>query len=493
MYTAHSSAELYHRAEKAAIYAKEPDVPTTFAARAVALSLYIAALFAILFSLWQFERFSNGNLLSDFRAFYCAADLARQGIDPYRQEPLYSCEALPTAPPLWRADANVTDPAPLPPYALAIFIPLTLLPYAAAAALWSLFLFGAWVAVAYACRKLAQTSWIVCGAALIFAAMMSISLGQIAPVAIAAIALAALALTRGRDAWAGAAAAVAMIEPHVALPVCVALLIAVPRARLTLVTVGALLLLLSFAFGVERNVEYLLRVLPAHQLSDVADVGQFSATVLAHVLGLSDAFASRVGSVWYAVAAGVGIAAGVILGRQRESHALLALVPMAFAVFGGPYVHWQQVVGAIPAALVLLRYDRASPLCKAAVVALAIPWLYVVGWGFLIPGAVAVAALLICKLFEPSAIAGAFATVAIFCALLLINHSLPHTPPLPPFRTMVSPDALADLSWGEYVRARIPIGTGAFFWLHVPTWLGLVAVIAGTFAAMRRVSSAPAP
>ena len=115
--------------------------------------------------------------------------------------------------------------------------------------------------------------------------------------------LAALALARGRDAWAGAAAGLAMIEPHVALPVCVALLLAVPRARLTLVAVGAILLLFSFAFGVERNVEYLLRVLPAHQLSDVADVGQFSATVLAHALGLSDSVASRLGSVWYAIAA----------------------------------------------------------------------------------------------------------------------------------------------------------------------------------------------
>ena len=97
MYTAHSLAGLYHRAEKAAICAKGPHVPTTFAARAATLSLSIAALFAILFSLWQFERFSYGTLLSDFRAFYCAADLARQGIDPYRQEPLYSCEARPIA------------------------------------------------------------------------------------------------------------------------------------------------------------------------------------------------------------------------------------------------------------------------------------------------------------------------------------------------------------------------------------------------------------
>ena len=85
---------------------------------------------------------------------------------------------------LWRADANVTDPAPLPPYALALFVPLTLLPYAAAATLWSLLLFGAWVAVVFACRTLARASWALCGAALIFAAMMSISLGQIAPVAI---------------------------------------------------------------------------------------------------------------------------------------------------------------------------------------------------------------------------------------------------------------------------------------------------------------------
>ena len=42
---------------------------------------------------------------------------------------------------------------------------------------------------------------------------------------------------------------------------------------------------------------------------------------------------------------------------------------MAFAVFGGPYVHWNQVVGAIPAALVMLRAQpRAAPLLVAAMV-----------------------------------------------------------------------------------------------------------------------------
>ena len=50
-------------------------------------------------------------------------------------------------------------------------------------------------------------------------------------------------------------------------------------------------------FGFDRNVEYLRGALPAHALSDVADVGQYSLTVLVHAMGFPDALAERAGSV----------------------------------------------------------------------------------------------------------------------------------------------------------------------------------------------------
>lgn len=470
-------------------------MPTKLISRAAASLLLAVALCAIVLSLWQFGRFSSGTLLSDFRAFYCAADLARRGTDSYRQEPLYRCEAQLPSPIFWHAEGNVTDPAPLPPYALAVFVPLSLLPYGFAAAAWSGSLLGAWAVVVVVCKRLTGYSWMLCGYLFLFAAMMSVSLGQIAPVAIAAVCAAALALSRRRDAWAGAAAALAMIEPHVALPVCVALFVAVARSRVSMLGVGLLLLAVSLAFGFERNLEYLLDVLPAHQRSDVADVGQFSVTVLAHAMNFSDAAASRLGTIWYVVTATGGVAVACILARRTANRALLALVPMAFAVFGGPYVHWQQVVGAIPAGLVLLRVQRVpSPWLAAALVMLAIPWIYVVGWGFLIPGATAVAALLAWQLFKPSAIGEAAVSVGVFTALLMANHSLAHQPAPVPFIAGTAPSDWADLSWGAYVRARIAIGTGIFFWLHVPTWTGLAAIVAtaAQLAASSRSGSAHA-
>lgn len=269
-----------------------------------------------------------------------------------------------------------------------------------------------------------------------------------------------------------------MIEPHVALPVCVALFIGVPRSRIALGLVGIGFLMLSLAFGIERNLEYIQHVLPAHEISDVADVGQYSATVLAHVAGFSDSAASRIGTFWYALVATVGIAVALALRVRTGSQAVVALIPMAFAVFGGPYIHWQQVVGAIPAALLLFSLSsNRSAVVAAAVVALAIPWLYVVAWSPLIPGATAIAASLIWELLGPSILVQGGVTAAILIALTFTSLRLPHDASRAPFVALVKPQDWADLSWGAYVRNRIPIGTGAFFLLHFPTWGGLLAVV----------------
>lgn len=438
----------------------------------------VFALGAIVFSLVAFWRFSSGSLLSDFRAFYCAGQLSMHGFDPYRQEPLYSCEAQPVSPILWHAVGHVTDPAPLPPYALALFVPLSLLPFGAAAFAWTLVLAAAWISVVTALRIMTGYRWSVLIAAGLFAAMMSLSLGQLAPVAIALMTLAALLLYFERPAWAGALTALALVEPHVALPSCIAMLVAVRRSRFPLVAVGFGLAALSMLFGVQRNIEYFIYTLPSHALSDVADVGQYSATVVAHVLGLSDGAASHVGTFWYVIAAAIGIATACRIAKRLAFQPLVVVVPIAFAVFGGPYVHWQQVAAAIPAALLLAsRERRASPLFGAAIAGLAIPWLYAVGWGFLIPGAVAVVAVIVWELCKPRAAVMALTVAGSFALLLLLNHALAKGAPAAPFAIAVPPGAWADASWGAYVRARIPIGSGLFFWLHLPTWCALGAVV----------------
>jgi hypothetical protein len=453
-------------------------MPKPLGGRIVGAVFALVALYAVGFSLWQFTRFSSSTLLSDFRAFYCAAQLQSRGVDPYRQEPLYRCESAATAAVLWRASGNVTDPVPLPPYTIAAFVPLQRLPFAAAALVWTGILICGWAMVVIALRRVTGYSWTVLFACLFFAAMMSISLGQIAPLAIAAICLAALLLSLQQFSWAGAAVATAMIEPHVALPACIAVFVSVPRSRLPMLGVGLALLAISLTFGLGRNLEYAREVLPTHALSDVADVGQFSFTVLVHVLGFSDRIASHAGSIWYAVMSLAGIVTAVRLAKGSKSLPLVAVLPMAFAVFGGVYVHWQQVVAAIPAALLLLRGERNPywPLA-ASLIALSIPWMYVVGWGFLIPGAAAISGVLAWRLLSPALLTEATIVLGVFCALLLCNHGLAHQVAQPAFRAAVTANQLADLSWGDYVRARIPIGNGLFFWLHLPTWVGLAGVV----------------
>ncbi|HMF29466.1 MAG TPA: glycosyltransferase family 87 protein [Candidatus Cybelea sp.] len=443
-------------------------------------TLWLAvAICAIVFSLVAFWRFSSGSLLSDFRAFYCAGQLSLHAIDPYRQEPLYSCEARQVAPILWHAVGHVTDPAPLPPYALALFVPLSLLPFAVAAVTWTLVLVAAWVAVIVALRILTGYPWSALVAAVLFAATMSLSLGQLAPVAIALTTVAALLLYYERPVWAGAVTALALVEPHVALPSCIAVFLAVRRSRLPLVFVALALAAVSMLFGAQRNIEYVLYVLPAHALSDVPDVGQYSLTVLAHVLGLSDGGAAHAGTLWYLIIGALGIATACRVAKRLAFQPLVVALPVAFAVFGGPYVHWQQVAGAIPAALLLAsRERRASPLLTAAIVGLAVPWLYAVGWGFLIPGAVAVLGIIVWELCKRRPVVMAVTIAAAFAILLLLNHALSNTSPSPPFAIAVSPNAWADESWGAYVRARIPIGSGLLFWLHVPTWCALAGVVA---------------
>ncbi len=97
--------------------------------------------------LWsQLSQYRRGNYalvadralsVSDFAAFYCGALAARTGQDPYKTVSLESCQETRVYRPGGMTLAKTgVDPAPLPGYDFAIFVPLTLLPYRTAALLW---------------------------------------------------------------------------------------------------------------------------------------------------------------------------------------------------------------------------------------------------------------------------------------------------------------------------------------------------------------------
>jgi hypothetical protein len=429
------------------------------------------------FALRGFAQNTVGSALPDFRAFYCAASVASAGKDPYLQEPLYSCEAQQTAPGMWRAKDNVALPAPLPPYALAMFTPLAKLPYLVAAALWS-----AVIVLSYACtmiclRRLTGFSWPVLCFAILPASLMCISLGQIAPVSTALLAAAALLLDRGRGAAAGALAGLSLIEPHLALPSCAAMFVASRASRKGLLFAGAALLLFSVPFGAARTLEYLEHVLPAHAAAEVWNVGQFSGTLAAHLAGAPDSLALLAGSASYVVMAAVGIAVTLKLAKHDDRDSYLPLLPLAFTVFAGSFIHWHQIVAAIPAGLMLAsRTSRIPYPLAAALVVMPVPWLYTVAWGFLIPLAAVTIGMLCVKLLRWGALPAAAMGIGACALLWLGNHGLPHAEVLQAFHSPAAPDGLADLSWGAYVRARIAVSNGIFLWAHIPTWLGVTCI-----------------
>src|SRR5271165_2669182 len=101
----------------------------------------------------------TGFLMGDFRAFYCAARVASTGANPYHTEPLRSCELSTGRMPFFQRNPGVTIPAPLPGYAVAAMIPLSLLPFAFAATLWAILLLLACVACTLTVARFASVSW----------------------------------------------------------------------------------------------------------------------------------------------------------------------------------------------------------------------------------------------------------------------------------------------------------------------------------------------
>lgn len=246
----------------------------------------------------------------DFRAFYCAGAAAHAGGDPYSAEPLHRCE-LATMPPALRAHwHDVVIPAPLPPYAIALFAGLSLLPFSVAAFLWTLTSIAALVATVLALRSMTRLS----GAGILFAIALpvfgaSIMLGQTAPAVIAAVTLCAWCMTRGKVSGAAVAAAIALLDPRVGLAVCVSLLLWAPTIRLRLLLAVCIVAAVSLAFGSHLNAEYLTAVLPAHQLSEAASFEQYSLTAIIYAFGAPLKAAALVGSLSFLVMLFAGVAA----------------------------------------------------------------------------------------------------------------------------------------------------------------------------------------
>lgn len=426
-------------------------------------------------------------LMRDFNAFYCAGSALDRGADPYRAEPLGTCERSPRPAWLNRGIPNLVAPAPLPPYALAPFALLARLPYDVAAFAWGLVILAALISTVVVVRRMTALPLAGIIAAFVLGdGLAGWTLGQVAPIAVAAIVFAAALVERGRDRAAALAIAVAMIEPHVALPAALALFVWRPRARVPLLIVAAALAALSLAAaGWALNLEYVRAVLPAHALSEIASNRQLSLTNIAHRFGASDVVALRLGDLSYAVMVVAGVVAAPFAARRLACPALIVALPVACGLVGGPFAHVVQTAAALPCALLL--YARVPSLrmpLGIAIAALAIPWAQFSSLGAAFPPFAAIVAGVLTFAFidrRPIIVAAAAAAATLWLATIsaAVTDRIPDPAAL--LAAAYDPRALAEASWQLYVAHVGTWDVLAFDLARLPSWLGLVAVAAAGF------------
>ena len=399
------------------------------------------------------------------------------------REPLRACErTLPS----YRYDAaGVVEPAPFPPVVLAAFEPLSAVPFAWALGAFAALALAAFAFAVWALQRMTGFSPVFAGAALAVGALyQNLRFGELPPLVIGIVCAAALLLERGRPRAAAIVAALSVIEPHVAGPVVLALFLGVKASRATLAVIGIVLAAVSVvAFDPRLTLEYFARALPAHGLAEVTASDQFSVTWIAHVLGAGDVAALRAGVISYAVTTALGIVAGVRLAQRFARPAFLVLVPAAFAVIGGPFIHDIQLPIAVPAALLLasVTTGRVRALALVAVAGLALTWYDDFG-AVLALGALAVLAWTAPLAFTSPSRRAAFAVSACigYACIILVFHKLSpnvHVA-LPPHPDVGGPPSeLASEVWGRFVRAT------AYGWPSVrtsaeklPLWFALAAL-----------------
>jgi hypothetical protein len=318
--------------------------------------------------------FGRAHSGGDFVAFYCAGKAADSGMDPYRVEPLRTCEHSLDSLGAGAMETDVT-PAPLPAYTLALFGVLARLPYALAQGFWYAILLACLTAAAWSLTRITRLPWYVVLAALAIPfAYVNFVFAQLPPVAVAALCVAAYFAYERKFAAAGVAAACAMIEPHIGLPACLAMLAFLPSTRLALLLCGGALALISvLELGIATNLEYFTAVLPTHALAEAGASDQLSLTWLLHWFGASDHAAVLAGSVSYLVLTVAGIYLARAIARTHGADHVIVLLPPAAAMLGGAFVHNLQYAAMIPAALALAAlFDTA--LAWTAVATLSMPW-----------------------------------------------------------------------------------------------------------------------
>ncbi len=437
------------------------------------LAVCIVAVTAVVESLSRTVAFDV-----DFVAFFCGATTLLGQHNPYLYEPLHTCE-IAMLPELFHRFVNLAVPAPLPPYALAAFVPFALLPFQAAEAIWALVLCISVGVTAWSISRILEIRWPLAlagtGVAIAGTALLQ---GSLAPLPIALLCAGAALLKESRFAPAAFALTAAMIEPHLALPACIAAFIAVPRMRLPLAIGAVICLAISFAvLPWPVIVEYFARVLPLHALSEIDNTGQYSLSTIAHRLGLAAPAAVKLGFAEYVLACIAGIWLAIRLAAKEYDLSYLVLASTACAVIGGSFIHLSQIAMATPFALAI-AVRKPSYTAWAALLLLAIPWDSVLNWYALAPFA-ALALVFLLWYFVKAQAAVASLAAAGFLVLAYLGSRWAQIASVPAgtrfYFPVTRPNDLAEASWLHYNTAFAFPPT---WWLtHALTGAGLLAML----------------
>lgn len=422
--------------------------------------------------------------LYDFQDFYCAGAALDEHADPYAYEPLHGCEHRVNQSELYRRDPQRAVPAPLPPYDFPPFMLLARLKFPAARTVDALAIVLAIAACAIGLSMLKIPLDVAAAALVLPAGYLLLNAGQVIPFALLALVFCGVALARRRDATAGVLAALTLIEPHLGLPVCAALLMWVPASRVGLAVTATLLAAAGlFALGIGGTMEYVARVLPAQAAAEVGYIYQYSFAYLLHALGAPPPAALVAGSLSYLGSLIFGLSVARRLCRQIERRELLAYLPAACALIGGAYVHMVDIAFALPAALVLASAleGRLRNLSLIALCLLAVPWILVWSTKKLFLASLFVVALLLFRMQAGWAI-GIGTLAAIAAAIYGLELSPPTLPAVVTATVPFPPNELVQRAWRAYVAG---LGSADPLWLVVklPTWAALIALAVAAWLA----------
>jgi hypothetical protein len=451
----------------------------------------LIALMAACVALWAALRVDD-SLFVDAKAFYCAGQALDAGRDPYLNASLSACEnGLHTLHLRdWPGSQNIVVPVPFPPLALAPFALLALLPFGAAIVLWTglNIVAAAWGAELLRRTLPSLTAPFVGVAVVVSVLPAGIRLGQPSGIVFLAIVAAGLALRGGARAGLFGWPAVAVLQPHVAVPLFAALLVAPLRtARWAVVAVVGALLALSVLLAGRLSLEYVLRVLPAHAGANLVDSSQLALPSALAAAGVVPHAALAIGDATYAAVVVIGLIVAVRIAELSARPEALAWIATMFGTIAAPHLHTQQLCCALPGALLLCALGTAPVLTRIATYGVAIPWvtLLTFTWG---PGFALATALGAWRRPSPRRLIALAGLGGGLCALLiglaLVLTHLDH--PLHPIAVAKPPaQALAEVTWA----IGIAVDSAAFRTATLParamTWAAELALLVVALAAAR--------